>query len=203
MIRFYLKHIRFIKKFDFFLPFLIYNKVNVEIKKSATLQLTGRLRFGDKLNPNVSFLPSSLILDSNSFVKIEEGVIIGGGSLIFSKKNSNLCIGKNTYFTSGLHLECVNKITIGENCAISWGVTIIDDDHHQIIYDNKRVNKDDSNVVIGDKVWVGCNVTILKNTKIGNNCVVAAGSIVKGEFPDNVLIAGNPAQIIKRNVSWI
>ena len=57
-------------------------------------------------------------------------------------------------------------------------------------------------MVIGNKVWIGCNVTILKNTFVGNNCVIAAGSVVKGTFPDNTLIAGNPAKAVKQNVDW-
>ena len=52
-------------------------------------------------------------------------------------------------------------------------------------------------IIIGDNVWVCINSTILKGTVIGNNCVVAANSVVKGKFPDNVLIQGNPAVIVR------
>jgi acetyltransferase-like isoleucine patch superfamily enzyme len=45
-------------------------------------------------------------------------------------------------------------------------------------------------------------VVILKGTTIGSGSVVAAGSVVKGEFPSNVLIGGNPARILKENVNW-
>jgi acetyltransferase-like isoleucine patch superfamily enzyme len=80
-------------------------------------------------------------------------------------------------------------------------VTIMDDDHHELLSDPAKA-KTFSTVTIKDHVWIGCNVTILKGTQIGNNCVVAAGSIVKGSFPDNVLLAGNPAKIIKQNINW-
>jgi len=53
-------------------------------------------------------------------------------------------------------------------------------------------------VAIGDRVWLGENVTILPGAKIGNGVIAAAGSIVRGTVPDNVIIAGAPAKIIKK-----
>lgn len=52
-------------------------------------------------------------------------------------------------------------------------------------------------MVIGDNVWIGWGSIILKGTVIGNNCVVGAGSLVAGKFPDNVVIASNPGKIIR------
>ena len=46
---------------------------------------------------------------------------------------------------------------------------------------------------IGKNVWIGANVTILKDSVIGDNCVVGAGSVVKGKYRENTVIAGNPA----------
>ena len=46
---------------------------------------------------------------------------------------------------------------------------------------------------IGDNVWIGANVTILKNSVIGDNCVIGAGSVVKGKYHSNTLVVGNPA----------
>lgn len=54
-------------------------------------------------------------------------------------------------------------------------------------------------IIIGDGCFIGSNSIILKGTNLGKNCVVGAGSVVSGSFPDNVIIAGNPAKIIKEN----
>ena len=54
-------------------------------------------------------------------------------------------------------------------------------------------------IIIGDGCFIGSNSIILKGTNLGKNCVVGAGSVVSSSFPDNVIIAGNPATIIKEN----
>lgn len=202
MIKFYLKRVNWINKFGFFLPFLVYSKLLTSINKNAVISLKGRVRFGSKLLPLASPKASSLIVEENSKVLFGEGVCIGGGTLLFIKTGAHFEIGDNTYFTSDVHIECKNNIKIGDNCAVSWGVTILDDDHHEIVYDAEdRITKP-SEVYIGDKVWIGCNVTILKGTRIGNNCVIAAGSVVNGNFPNNSLIGGNPSKVIKENIDW-
>lgn len=53
-------------------------------------------------------------------------------------------------------------------------------------------------VIIGDNVWVGAGSCILPNVTIGNNCIIGANSVVTKSFPDNCVIAGNPAKIIKQ-----
>lgn len=50
---------------------------------------------------------------------------------------------------------------------------------------------------IGNDCWIGAKATILDGTVIGNHCIVAAGAVVKGTYPDNVIIGGVPAKIIK------
>ncbi len=53
-------------------------------------------------------------------------------------------------------------------------------------------------MTIGDNVWIGGDVTILPGTKIGDNVVIGAGSVVAKEIPSNVVAAGNPARVIKK-----
>lgn len=121
--------------------------------------------------------------------------------------NGNIEIGDNTML-NGCSITSYKSVTIGKNCQIGSFSLITDTDFHPVNpcerekqvtkqkYDLATVNK--KSIIIGDNVWVGWNAILLKGTIIGNNSIVAAGSIVLGEFPDNVIIAGNPARIVKK-----
>lgn len=190
-------------RLKFFFPVKIYCPARFSIRPSGRFICDGRIVIGnpDKNKAVVSAVPANFWFGENTLVRMGAGVNFGPGVNIIVKENGILQIGDNSYFTSDMHLEVVNKITVGKNCAISWGVTMIDDDHHEVIRNGNSGNQKNE-ISIGDHVWVGCNVVILKNTIIGNNCIVAAGSVVKGIFPDNTLIAGNPAKIVKENIDW-
>ncbi len=190
------------KKGNIILPFKIYTKLKVDLHKSSKLILKSRVNFGSQSTPASSPNIASLILKKEAIAEFGESVVIGGGVLVFVKKKARFKIGSNSYITSDTHIECMNNIEIGNGCAISWGVTIIDDDHHSINYEGNHQSKKNHSVILGDKVWVGCNVTILKGTEVGDNSIVAAGSVLTGSFPANSLVAGNPARVIKRNVNW-
>ena len=82
---------------------------------------------------------------------------------------------------SGATIYARIRIVIGSNTNIGGNVKILDNDFHPV-----------------DPCFIGCNVLILKGSRIGNNCVVGAGAVVSGSFEDNCVIAGNPAKIIKR-----
>ncbi len=58
----------------------------------------------------------------------------------------------------------------------------------------------DEPVVVGDGCWLGAGVVVLPGARLGRNVAVAAGSVVRGEFPDNCLIAGAPARVVRRYV---
>ncbi|GAB6012213.1 acyltransferase [Viscerimonas tarda] len=95
-----------------------------------------------------------------------------------------------------------HKLHIGKGTAISWNCQLLDEDFHQIEYEGRK-NNDENGIFIGDNVWIGSYTSIYKGAKIPNGCIVASNSVVKGPFAEeNVLIAGNPAKIVKRNVSW-
>ncbi|WP_202961173.1 acyltransferase [Candidatus Symbiobacter mobilis] len=127
--------------------------------------------------------------------------IIGYGSSICIYENATLEIGNNTYIASNAVIKCKKKVKIGDECAVSWNVTILDSDFHP--WSSEGVaNVISEDVIINNRVWIGNNVIILKGVTIGNGSIVGAGSVVTKNVPDNCLVAGNPARIIKKGVAW-
>ena len=115
-------------------------------------------------------------------------------TLLADKPGALISIGSNCRL-NGVYVHSQKAIQIGENCVIAAGVNIIDTNGHQVNSLNRTIGRDNPQpITIGDNVWIGLNAIILKGSVIGDNCVVAAGSVVKGVFPNNTLIQGNPAQ---------
>jgi acetyltransferase-like isoleucine patch superfamily enzyme len=125
------------------------------------------------------------IFNHNAKINIGKFVFIRKNASIRIDFNGVLNIGNNVFINDNCNINCVNRITIGKNTKIAPNVCINDHDH------NYRKNTSDhlvrGEVTIGENVWIGSNVVILRNTHIGDNAVVAAGSIVKGNVPPNTL----------------
>ena len=127
---------------------------------------------------------------------------IGRGCRLDIGDNGELIVGAGGYVNSNTLFVVMKRLTIGDNCSISWNCQFLDSDFHQIEYDGKS-RTSEGIIAIGNHVWIGCNVKVYKNSFIADGCIVASDSVVKSEFREsNCLIAGNPAKIIKRNVSW-
>ena len=109
-------------------------------------------------------------------------------------------IGQNTWINNGFSaISEYGSIFIGKDCLIGHDVFIIDSDFHQLDPDIRHMGKKSISqpVYIGNNVFIGSRVTILKNAHIGDGCVVAADTVVSGTFPARALIAGNPAKLIR------
>ena len=116
----------------------------------------------------------------------------------FSKVTRNTVLGDNVHL-NGISIQGKGKVTIGNYFHSGKGCLIISDNHNYdngnaIPYDNYVIERD---VIIGDFVWFGANVTILPSTHIGEGVIVQAGSVVHGKIPNYAIIGGNPAEIIK------
>lgn len=103
----------------------------------------------------------------------------------------------NNFQTFGNYFQNFNaKIYIGKGTCIAPNVGIITANHDLYNIDKHVDGKD---VIIGNKCWIGMNAIILPGVKLGDNIIVGAGSVVTKSFPDgNIVIAGNPAKIIKK-----
>lgn len=165
-------------------------------KKETVMNIFGRLTLGAMHQRG--FGRSTLLLMSESSELHVQGyfsLYYGCDVQIF--KGGKLYLGSG-FINSDTKIRCRNKIVIGEDVAISHNVLIIDCNGHNL--DCKEdVGKP---IHIGNHVWIGSKCIILKGVTIGDNSVIAAGTIVTKDVPPNVLYGGNPARIIRENCTW-
>jgi acetyltransferase-like isoleucine patch superfamily enzyme len=108
-----------------------------------------------------------------------------------------LHIGDYALITPGVRISASDSIEIGDNCMIASGVYITDSDWHGI-YDRIERNTGPRPIRIGNNVWIGDQAIVLKGVSIGDNSIVGAGAVVTHDVPANVVVAGNPARIVKQ-----
>lgn len=130
-------------------------------------------------------------------------------------------IANNTFIGGGTQLNSMSSISIGSHVLIAGNCTIQDHNSHSISYLERRgdvdlsisrflgkpkIYKDFSkvktkDVFIDDDVWIGQNSIILKGVRIGKQAIIGAGSVVTKDVPENAVVAGNPAAVIRINKS--
>ena len=144
--------------------------------------IAGRGRFIIGFNSKISKSAGSKIYIKGN-VRMEDNVLIA------TRKGGTMSLGKSVFFNSGCHIICRSCIKIGDNVQLGHNVIIIDHDH-DFKCDGGIAEGEFkcSPVEIGDNVWIGANTVILRGTKIGNNTIVGAGSVLKGSYPGNVVI---------------
>ena len=134
---------------------------------------------------------------------------MSGLRILIEGENNIIEFGKNVTINAAKTQPTVvnavggTSISIGDGSLLSNNIEIHSTDYHGIYdKDGVRVNPD-KNILIGQYVWIGLGSKILKGTTIADGSIVGAGSVVTRQFrEENVVIAGNPAKIIKYQVFW-
>lgn len=121
--------------------------------------------------------------------------------IIVARNGGTVKIGENCGI-SGSTIYAMESIEIGDETLVGANCKILDNDFHPLDAVKRRENRVEDikkrPVKIGKRCFIGTNSIILKGSILGDNCVVGAGSVVSGVFPDNCVIAGNPAKVIKQ-----
>lgn len=156
--------------------------INVNLQGKCIIGNHFHMNNGYRYNPIGRNQPCYLVVDADAILTIGDNVGMSSAAIV-----------------------CQNRITIGNHVMIGGGTCIYDTDFHSLDSNLRldvikdRLNKKTKPVIIGDNVFIGAHVTILKGVKIGNNCIIGACSVVTKSVPEGEIWAGNPAKFIKIN----
>jgi len=165
-------------------------------------------------NNTITFTPETIFKSSKIIIEADNANLSFGLSpeinnlSVFVRlgKNQKLKWGNGSTITGGYIELCETdaSVTIGQDCMIGWHVSIVATDFHSVLdKKTKKVLNGPGNVIIGNKCWLGHGVRLLKNANIPDNTIVGAESVVTKKFKDNyTVIAGNPANVVKRDICW-
>src|ERR1035437_2888456 len=128
---------------------------------------------------------------------------LGHGTTLSVDSGAVLTFGDRFVITAESAISCRKAITFGEDVLVSWDVQVMDSDWHSVINEDGAVLNPDSEVYVGDHVWIGSRVLLMKGARIAKDSIVAAGSVVTdGTYDANVILAGVPARPIRHGVTW-
>lgn len=162
-------------------PFMI--KIGIEGVEGVSDNRRGYLLFGK--NAKIIF---------NGKASLSKGISI--------RNSGTVSFGNNFYCNCNMSIICSKQISFGDNCILGWNVHIRDCDGHSLYQNGERINPNKA-VQIGNHVWIGQDVKILKGTVIPENSVIAMNSCVTKSFTEpKTIIGGYPAKVIKQNVDW-
>lgn len=169
-----------------------------------------------------SILGKSFIIDYR-VLRNQPSLSVGNSCIllhenIFESENGYISIGNGTFINGGTRLISRTSITIGNNVTIAWGCMIYDHDSHSLDYRDRMADQEQQlrdwssgniiankkwetvnskPIVIGDNVWLGFDVVVLKGVTIGEGAIIGAKSVVTRDIPAWSVAAGNPAKVIK------
>ena len=173
----------------------LYNGVDLRIDNNGKVNVNAPFYVGKRSGKH-TLLGTRIWVQRGGEIDIIGTSIVYEGASIHIHDNSKLVL-HGGFINNFVRIVCEGCIEIGEDMAIAPGVVIRSCDSHHI---EGQVSKKD--IHIGKHVWIGENAIILKGVTIGDGAVIGAGAVVTKDVPTRSVVAGNPAKVIKDNVSW-
>ena len=175
-------------------------RINGEIKRGMICLGTDRGSFGVECNKY-----SYWSVDKNCNVIFNGKIRLAQGCSLRCDKDGTIEFGKNVSFNQNFFCASNSTVKFGDDVLGGWNISVRDCEGHpvyDIISGEKKVNI--KPVTIGNHVWIGTESKILKGTYIDDGSIVGLGSVLTKNYSGkrNIVVAGNPAAIVKENVSW-
>lgn len=194
----------YLKKLTELIRGFLFTGKRVFIEKNVVLKSKSQIAFGTNLR-----LAENVRLDGLS----ENGIVFGANCSVgintriectgsFSFLGKGFRCGDNCGLGTDCFYGCAGGIEIGSDVIVGNFVSMHSENHNfsdlNIPIRLQGVNH--KGIRIGNNVWIGAKTTVLDGVHIGDGCVIAAGSVVTKSFPENVIVAGVPARIIKNRI---
>lgn len=181
----FLEHVAQRKPLDMYTPgvFQFLNEMNDEARR-ITAELNNAYHSMDEIRKLFSQLSGKPV---NPTLRIFPP--------LYTDFGKNIQVGKNVFINGGCHFQDQGGITLGDDCLIGHNVVFATLNH--FIEPSERASLRPAPIVLGKNVWVGSSSTILQGVTIGDNAIIAAGSVVTKDVPANAIVGGVPAHIIR------
>lgn len=171
--------------------------------------VNGRIRFtghGSEVRIARGCAATFINFEIASNVSIRIGRRCGLGALmIHAAADTRVTVGERTNFNSLVRLLLHERgaVEIGAQCLIAAQTDLTISDMHSVLdaSSGRRVNPA-ADITLADHVWIGEGALILKGVRVGANSVIGARAVVTQDVPEGVVVAGNPARIVRRDVTW-
>ena len=169
---------------------------HVSLRGKATLNLASGVTIGDFCVLDAVGREGLNIGERTSVGRF--GIIKVSGTL--SQIGKGIVIGKDVGIGDFCHIGGAGGVTIGDDTIVGSYFSVHPENH--LFSDKSQLIRHQGvshqGIVIGRNCWIGAKVTVLDGANVGDGCVIAAGAVVKGQFPDGCVIGGVPARILKK-----
>ncbi|MDF2635458.1 MAG: acetyltransferase [Pelosinus sp.] len=136
---------------------------------------------------------AELIINNKVIIGPNTHIIVGrGGRLVFGEKDES-----ETSFSYGCKIVANNHVQVGSDCLFSWDILMMDSSMHSFNGETAGLP-----IIIGKHVWVTAKSIILKGVEIGEGSVIATGAVVTKSVPPRTLVGGNPAKVLRTDITW-
>jgi acetyltransferase-like isoleucine patch superfamily enzyme len=166
---------------------------------------------GARLSHGVKLALTARLINLHAADRVEIGLHTAIRGILRNERAGHIRIGSYVYVGDGVILSAAEEIAIGSGTLLAHGVQIFDNDSHPVDA-RERVQHfrailglesagpakiASAPVQIGERCWIGMRSLIMKGVTVGDEAIVAAGSVVATDIPARVLAGGNPARVIK------
>ncbi|MDD2799757.1 MAG: acyltransferase [Bacteroidales bacterium] len=181
------------------------NQINAKHSSfsETTVTLIGK---NNRIECDNAMIDNSLITikGTNNTLELCKGVKLRKATIVLRGCNCTISIGENTTFGQIriVNVGKNNTITIGKNSLFADHIEIWASDTHSIYDGSGQFINPEKPISIGDNVWIGSYVKILKGINIGDGAIVGMNTLLAKDVEAKTLVAGNPVKTIRENVTW-